>query len=257
MAYRGIHRIPLFLFILFPFTFLGTYLAAVWQGHVEEVFPYISDAATYSPESCVFGQLINFGAVLLSIVIYARYCEVCQFYELYDISPRVIKLNKLALWLGFISAFGLSIVANFQETNVKYVHLSGALLCFGAGSAYFFIQGICSYHLHTIANSLLVAHLRVLLATVATIFFFVAAICGIMSHLQYDGKDPTKWHRDDGGWVLHVISTASEWVVATCFCFSILTFHSEFSVMSFTHPQIYLDTDHILIDQREREPMAS
>lgn len=26
--------------------------------------PYISDAATYSPESCIFGQLINIGSVL-------------------------------------------------------------------------------------------------------------------------------------------------------------------------------------------------
>lgn len=34
------------------------------QGHVEPEFPYISDDATYSPESCVFGQLINMGSVL-------------------------------------------------------------------------------------------------------------------------------------------------------------------------------------------------
>lgn len=40
------------------------YIAAVLQGHVEPNFPYISDAATYSPESCVFGQFINIGAVL-------------------------------------------------------------------------------------------------------------------------------------------------------------------------------------------------
>lgn len=40
------------------------YIAAVLQGHVEPEFPYISDDATYSPESCVFGQLINMGSVL-------------------------------------------------------------------------------------------------------------------------------------------------------------------------------------------------
>lgn len=34
------------------------------QGHVVPTVPYISDAATYSPESCVFGQMINIGSVL-------------------------------------------------------------------------------------------------------------------------------------------------------------------------------------------------
>uniref|UniRef100_A0A146L1A2 DNA damage-regulated autophagy modulator protein 2 n=1 Tax=Lygus hesperus TaxID=30085 RepID=A0A146L1A2_LYGHE len=256
MAYHGIHYIPLFLFILFPFTFLGTYLAAVWLGHVEPNFPYISDAATYSPESCVFGQLMNLGAVLLSILIYARYCEVCQYYELYALHPKVVRLNKFGLWFGLISALGLSIVANFQETNVKFVHLSGATMCFGMGCVYFWIQAICSYHMQPISNSIMVAHFRVGLSVVSTIFFFVATICGIQSHILYHGHDATKWYPDDGGWVLHVISTASEWIVAICFCFYILTFNSEFSVMSFSHPQIYLDTSHVLLQQREPEPTS-
>lgn len=40
------------------------YIAAVIQGHVVPTIPYISDAATYSPESCVFGQMVNMGCVL-------------------------------------------------------------------------------------------------------------------------------------------------------------------------------------------------
>lgn len=40
------------------------YIAAVIQGHVVPTIPYISDAATYSPESCVFAQFINIGCVL-------------------------------------------------------------------------------------------------------------------------------------------------------------------------------------------------
>lgn len=44
-----------------------SYIAAVLQGHVVPTVPYISDAATYSPESCVFGQFINIGSVLCEI----------------------------------------------------------------------------------------------------------------------------------------------------------------------------------------------
>ncbi|XP_073993540.1 DNA damage-regulated autophagy modulator protein 2 [Rhodnius prolixus] len=251
MTISGIHFLPLLLFILFPFTFLGTYIAAVLQGHVEPNFPYISDAATYSPESCVFGQFINIGAVLLCILIYVRYCEICQYYELYSISNRVIQLNKLGLWLGIFSCLGLSIVANFQETNVKYVHYFGATLCFGLGTAYFWIQAMCSYHMHSLANSLMVAHFRVGLAMVCTVFFFIAAVAGLLSHLEFHGETPAKWYPKDGGWELHVISTASEWVVAICFCFYILTFYSEFSLISFSHPQIFVNTNHILLNARE------
>lgn len=43
---------------------ISRYIAAVLLGHVEPDFPYISDAATHSPESCVFGQLMNCGTVL-------------------------------------------------------------------------------------------------------------------------------------------------------------------------------------------------
>lgn len=42
--------------------------------------------------------------------------------------------------MGLISSFGLSIVANFQETNVFIVHIIGAFMCFGAGTIYFWIQ---------------------------------------------------------------------------------------------------------------------
>lgn len=39
-------------------------MIAVWLGHVQAGFPYISDAATYAPESCIFAQLINMTSAL-------------------------------------------------------------------------------------------------------------------------------------------------------------------------------------------------
>lgn len=90
--------------------------------------------------SFIFWYLLS-----VCILIYVRYCEICQYYELYSISNRVIQLNKLGLWLGIFSCLGLSIVANFQETNVKYVHYFGATLCFGLGTAYFWIQVYFSF----------------------------------------------------------------------------------------------------------------
>lgn len=87
--------------------------------------------------TCIF---IKFLVVSVCLVIYIRFCEVVQFFEDYSDSPQAEMLNFAGLWLGFTSAFGLSLVANFQETNVIYVHFAGALLCFGVGTGYFWVQ---------------------------------------------------------------------------------------------------------------------
>jgi hypothetical protein len=74
------------------------------------------------------------------MVIYIRYRQIDEYYRSYALTSAVIKHNRIALWTGFISCFGLSLVANFQETNVIAVHLTGAFLCFGLGTVYIWLQ---------------------------------------------------------------------------------------------------------------------
>lgn len=194
------------------------YIAAILQGHVVPAIPYISDAATYSPESCVFGQFINMGCVLrksltykisifvikhfqiqfvfhaVGIVIYIRYRQIRQLStndaELYAATGR---LSWWALWIGFGSCLGCSIVGNFQETNVRMVHFVGAFCCFGLGTIYFWLQAILSYYLYPKAGTMMVAHIRLVLAALCTIFFIVVAVTGIISHILFKGQDPRKW----------------------------------------------------------------
>lgn len=52
------------------------------------------------------------------------------------------------------------------------------------------------------------------------------------------GKDPTKWYPKDGGWVLHVVSTVSEWMLSACFCLFILSFVNEFRKISLEPPRV-------------------
>jgi hypothetical protein len=40
------------------------YTIAVLNEHVDPGFPYISDTGSYSPESCIFGQLVNITAFI-------------------------------------------------------------------------------------------------------------------------------------------------------------------------------------------------
>ncbi|KAF4532147.1 hypothetical protein B566_EDAN015298, partial [Ephemera danica] len=51
-----------------------------------------------------------------------------------------LALLRAGLWTGWISAFGISMVGNFQFSNMPVVHGLGALLCFGVGIASLWIQ---------------------------------------------------------------------------------------------------------------------
>lgn len=237
----NIFLFPIAVFLLFQTTFICTYIAAIVQGHVVPAIPYISDAATYSPESCVFGQFINIGCVLLGIVIYIRYRQIEQLaYHHVELVNTTIKWNNAALWIGMCSCFGCSIVANFQETNVRIVHFIGAFTCFGMGTIYFWIQALISYNIQEYAGTLQLAHIRLGLSCLCTIFFIIVAVTGVISHILFEGQDPRKWYPSDGGWKYHVASSISEWIVATIFCFYILTFTDEFRLISLNHPSVTL-----------------
>lgn len=74
-------------------------------------------------------------------MVYVRYFQVKEYINAFR-SPAtsLSRWNCWALIFGIISAIGLTIVANFQESTVLAVHLIGALFCFGGGTVYFWTQ---------------------------------------------------------------------------------------------------------------------
>lgn len=249
---------PIAVFVLFQTTFICTYIAAILQGHVVPDIPYISDAATYSPESCVFGQFINIGSVMLGIVIYIRYRQIERLTIHHPSLIGTIKRwNDVGFWFGIGSCFGISIVANFQETNVRIAHFVGAIMCFGSGTIYFWIQALISYGLQDYVATPFIVKVRLGFSVLCTIFFFVAAICGIISHILFNGLNPRKWYPSDGGWEYHVASSISEWIVSTIFSFYILTFSDEFRDITFEHPSISLEGYDVLERIHETEVVST
>ncbi|XP_076279121.1 DNA damage-regulated autophagy modulator protein 1-like [Lasioglossum baleicum] len=233
-----LHYLPIIIFIALPSVFILTYVIAVLLGHVEAGFPYISDSATEAPESCIFAQFINMLAMLMSFVIYIRYSQVKECTTIFSLQSSLPKWNHWALIFGLISAFGLSLVANFQETSVLIVHFIGAILCFGCGTAYFWTQAVCTFYLHPLGCSIRLVHLRTALSIFCTVCFFVTLTTGVLAGLAFKGTNARKWYKGDGGWELHVASTISEWLCAAAFCIYILTFTNEFRDIRISHPKV-------------------
>lgn len=174
----------------------------------------------------------------VGLTIYTRYRQIIHVTEHHEVLKDLIGvLNKKSLWVGLASCYGISIVANFQETNVRPMHYVGAFTCFGMGTLYFWMQSIISYRLEpfiTVKKALY----RMILSVFCLIFFVLVAVCGIISHIKFEGTDPRHWYPSDGGWRYHVVSSVSEWIVATIFCFYILTFTDEFKYIKFDHPEV-------------------
>ncbi|KAF7387239.1 hypothetical protein HZH68_012916 [Vespula germanica] len=243
----NLHYLPIILFVSLPAVFVLTYVIAVLSDHVEAGFPYISDVATSAPESCIFAQFMNMIAALMCFVIYIRYSQVKECTTAFRLQASLPRWNYWALILGLTTTLGVSIVANFQETSVIVVHMIGAFLCFGGGTAYFWTQAVCSFYLHPLGCSLRMAHLRTALSTFCTVCFFVIFITGVLASLAYKGTNPQKWYKNDGGWELHVASTVTEWICAIAFCVYILTFTDEFRDIRMIHPKETLTADEVEI----------
>ena len=161
-------------------------------------FPYISDTGTYTPESCIFAQSLNIVSFLVVLTVYVRYKQIEQYYRdhLSQDSSRILSLNWIALWIGCVSAFGLSIVANFQETNVFRVHMTGAMMCFGFGVIYAWLQTAMSFKMIPLeVNSKKIAIFRAILSVIMTCTFLTSSVCGPMALHRFTGPNPRKWGR--------------------------------------------------------------
>lgn len=112
------------------------YFVAVYNEHIVPVFPYISDTGTIPPESCIFAQLLNIGALfgkkndmfsstlkcvccflIGCVTIYLRHRQIVDYYRYSGITKKwLIVTSLLFLWIGYFSCLGISLSANFQVT---------------------------------------------------------------------------------------------------------------------------------------------
>lgn len=255
MCFHGMNYLPLLLVVLTATTFIVTYIWAIAKKDVSAYFPYISDTGTKPPESCVFSLFLNMAAALCLCTIYVRYklCEALTG----NIQTAVRRLNKIGLGLGILCALGLSLVANFQETNIEPVHVTGAFLVFGLGTVYAYIQTGLSYQMYPEFNGVKICRARLIVSSVALVGLIVTSVAAVISREQMlPGTDKLHWKPEQPGFTAHVVSTIGEWVTAITFLFYFLSFAQEFrklklEVVPSLHVR-HLDEEPIYVDERTR-----
>jgi len=129
--------------VIINFNFSNSYMISVLNGHVAPGWPYISDTGTTSPESCIFGQIVTFDALLSKLffsisnfildiflnenlfkaffLVYARYQQIKliiilnqNIYKLRISNINYQIFNIIGYVFGLIACVGLTLVGNFQ-----------------------------------------------------------------------------------------------------------------------------------------------
>ncbi|KAJ8977605.1 hypothetical protein NQ317_011777 [Molorchus minor] len=224
-----LHYFPIITALWFTLTYLVVYIVAVLLKHVDPLFPYISVAGTHPPESCIFGFMLNIATVLMFIVIYVRYQQLkfCPEIE----APKY--LNNLSFTLGILACLGVTLVANFQESNVISVHALGALFAFGCSTMYCCIQAWLTWRSNA---SLTLKLFRLLLCFVLISTFLNDFIFAPLARKEYNGTsgtDMTNWKWQDGGYIFYLTATFSEWILAMTLNLYIFSMEREFKMIRF------------------------
>lgn len=190
----------------------------------------------------MFCSAFKISQIAVAFTIYIRFKQVEQYYrnDLTTASRRIFRLNRIALFFGHLSALGLSVVANFREIELFKVHLVGALMSFGFGAAYCWLQSFLSLSMVPLFNSRSMVHWRFTLSVIITAAFLTTCICGQLSIHHFHGRDPTNWKPEDGGYKTHIISSVSEWIAAMALNFFILSYTQEFQTFHIETPRVLL-----------------
>ena len=110
--------LPICFVVILVVSLATSFTIAVYDSDITPWFPAISDTATETPESNIFGQLVNIASFIGLIVVYVRYLQVKRDLEQVHGSRRAtVILNRCSLFFGLTAILGSSIVANFPVRN--------------------------------------------------------------------------------------------------------------------------------------------
>ncbi|PAV62541.1 hypothetical protein WR25_00165 isoform I [Diploscapter pachys] len=147
----------------------------------------------------------------------------------------------LVMLLGWLSAIGGSLVANFQEGPQLATHNTGAFIFFIGITLYFWGQLLMAYSLKPGLSPIHLTNVRLLLTFTITglvIFHMVCLFAEPFVGKDANGNTPVKptfpnnierYNSSSPFYSNHLASTTSEWILALMIEFVILTFCYDFS----------------------------
>ncbi|EYB86623.1 hypothetical protein Y032_0275g1034 [Ancylostoma ceylanicum] len=212
------------------------YAIGVTNGHLPVLLPFISNGGGKIPEASVFGEFLNLAAFFLMLTVYMRHRQITEYYvhRLNWKKTSWWRISLLFMLIGFVSAIGATVVANFRVTELKLVHGIGAIVTFLTMVIYGWGQVILGYALIPRLTPLLVNHLRLLIMILATACLVLHELAAIFKIFVPKGAgSPPAWNdfemfKSDSPFFLNfIIASSAEWAMTLLMMLFLLTFVAE------------------------------
>ncbi|KHN72428.1 DNA damage-regulated autophagy modulator protein 1 [Toxocara canis] len=257
MVFKHVWIFPTLAALFAYLAFFIGYGVGIANDHLDAWFAFISDGGALPPESCIFGELLNLSAMFVAITVYVRHLQIVTFYDkIHHVHGRWRMGSTIMMWLGFVVAFGVSLVANVQETSIPVLHGIGAFMAFLVGVIYIWSQIAFTFVMRPTMT-----HTSI---TVARVVFGVFTTVGVLLHIivqfgnpfvkrESDGTLPTMPPKVDGivrvpsdspYYANHLVSTLSEWFLGISLYLFVLTFAFELQHTSTHAPKVILKPKH-------------
>lgn len=138
--------------------------------------------------------------------------------------------------------------------SMIYVHDAGAVLLFGSGALYCWVQSSLTYKLTQLGmSSPFLFTIRFILTCVITVFgtiFFVAELFAYEEFRHQSNHVVANWEPSDPAYSIHVLSNVGEWIAALCFGLFGITFFEEFQKIS-----LHVECSEKSAQERQRSPL--
>ena len=166
---------------------------------------------------------------ILELTHYYRY--IAEYNEVDR--RRLITINKIALVLGCIGFFAITLIGAFEDWGKSVNgHIAGALAVFGTSVVYLWFQTYLSYRMIQCGiNSKTLCLFRLVLTIIATLllFTFLMLLYSLKDHSSENIPKSLKLKPGDHAFFLHVISSACELLCALALTLYFLSFSGEFN----------------------------
>ena len=113
------------------------------------------------------------------------------------------------------------------------LHDAGTALLFVSGALYFWFQTAISYHTAKVGlHSKCVFIFRLVVSCMVTCTGITYPFFNWFSYTKFTGSSVEFWSADDGGFMLHVLNCAEEWIACLCLALYPASFYKEFQTFS-------------------------
>ncbi|CAI4226318.1 unnamed protein product [Auanema sp. JU1783] len=237
MTIKYLWVFPTLTFVFSTLAFIISTCLAHNNDHVGDI-PFISDTGAQPPESCYFGLFLILSAICMGISMYLRHREIMDYnfhesgeHPWWNISSRIF------LFMGYISVFGLILVATFQETIVIFVHYFGAFLVFTCGVIYLFSQTIFSYYMHLVTNRYIFVA-RTVITLMIVLLYPIGIYCVVVARPPEGVHGVHKWTSTEKNYEVRKLAAICEWLMAISFQIYILTLGIELKSLECHCPKL-------------------